>query len=508
MQRRKFLGHGGALAVALVATLAPEQVRPASTASASTTAFGGSFVRDLARDLATRPYQPPDRSLPGSFAHLTYDQYRGIRFDPAHALWRGMGLPFEVQFLHRGFLFEDRVDLFEVADGHASPIRYSPDMFVFGKTPRPTDDMGFSGFRIHAPINRPDYFDEVCVFQGASYFRAVAKGQNYGLSSRGLAIKTGDAGGEEFPVFKSFWLERPTPGTNAVVVQALLDSPSTSGAFRFTIRPGSETIFDVEMSLYPRNDIEHAGLAALTSMFFFDSNNRAGYDDYRRAIHDSDGLAMWTGRGEQLWRPLNNPARLQMSSFVDPGSRGFGLMQRKRQFDDYEDLEAHYEKRPSLWVEPIGATGEGAVQLVEIPTPIETNDNIVAFWTPKQPIKAKTEFAFTYRLHWCDDIPIHSDLARVTDTACGIALDGSRLFVIDVVGDNLKALAKDISPQVQVTANPGAIRNAVAEANPQTGGWRMSFELVPGDATLVELRAQLMDAEAPLSEVWIYRWTH
>ncbi len=233
---------------------------------------------------------------------------------------------------------------------------------------RVADNLGFAGFRVHAPINRPDYYDEVCVFLGASYFRAVAKGQVYGLSARGLAIGTGDPRGEEFARFRAFWLERPQPGVNALVIHALLDSKSTTGAYRFTVRPGEETVFDVESVLYPRVDIAEPAIAPLTGMFFFDANDRIGVDDYRPAAHDSEGLSLWTGRNEQIWRPLANPRDLQFSAFVDTNPHGFGLLQRKRAFADYQDLEVSYEKRPSLWIEPIGDWGQGAVDLVEIPT--------------------------------------------------------------------------------------------------------------------------------------------
>src|SRR5580704_14869388 len=244
---------------------------------------------------------------------------------------------------------------------------------------KPADDLGFAGFRVHYPLNKPDVQDEVCAFLGASYFRAVARGQGYGLSARGLAIKTGDPGGEEFPLFKSFWLERPAKGSDVVVIHALLDRQSAAAAFRFTLRPGAETDIDTEMALYPRVDLAQTGLAPMTSMFLFDANNRAGFDDYRGAVHDSHGLTMMSGKGERIWRAVTNPKTLQISAFEDAGPRGFGLVQRERNFLDYQDLEAVYEKRPSLWVEPLGDWGEGAVMLVEIPSDREVNDNIVGF---------------------------------------------------------------------------------------------------------------------------------
>ena len=387
------------LASAAASLLVPTSVHPADTAAP----FNAQTVRTLARNLAAQPYKVSGTTLPDSLKNLDYQAYRAIRFDPVKALWRGQGLNFTAEFFHRGFLFKDKVELFQVADGKAQPIPYDPDLFTFGKLAPPASNanLGFAGFRLHYPLNRSDYFDEVCAFLGASYFRAVAKGQGYGLSARGLAIKTADPSGEEFPVFKTFWLERPAPGATSIVVHALLDSPSAAGAFRFTIRPGQATVFDTEMALYPRTDITQAGIAPLTSMFLFDANDRTGFDDYRAAVHDSNGLLLATGHGEQIWRPLANPHGLQISAFTDANPRGFGLLQRKRAFADYQDLESHYEKRPSAWVEPIGDWGAGTVELVEIPSPKETNDNMVAFWRPHEPLKAKGEYLLNYRLHWC-----------------------------------------------------------------------------------------------------------
>ena len=502
MQRRHFIS--GALAGPLV--LASGKV--ALPGAAAGDAYDAQTVRRLARELAQAPYRAPDTKLPGPLGSLSYDQYRAIRFDPGQSLWRGKGLPFEVQFFHRGSLFSDRVTVNEVAEGRAQPVRYRPEMFNFGPNPRPEpQDLGFAGFRIHAPINRPDYFDEVAVFLGASYFRAVGKGLGYGLSARGLSLKTADPAGEEFPAFREFWLERPQPGTNAITIAALLDSPSAAGAMRFTIRPGEDTVMDVEASFFPRTDIAQAGIATATSMFYFDATDRAGIDDWRRAVHDSDGLMMLTGRGEELWRPLKNPATLQVSSFSDISPRGFGLLQRKRDFASYEDLEARYERRPSLWVEPIGDWGEGVVQLVEIPTKGEVHDNIVAYWRPRQPLRAKGEHNFTYRLHWAAQPPLRSDLAHVVSSRSGLAFSGARLFVLDVAGGKLAALPADPPLRLQASADRGQIQNAVAHPNPETGGWRMSFELAPGDARAVELRAQLLAGDMPVSETWVYRWT-
>ena len=483
--------------------------RAATAAEPGGAPFDGGTVKRLARESAAAAFKPADRSLPEALSKLDYDAYRTLRFDPAHALWRGAGLPFEAQFFHRGWLYPDRVDIFEVIGGTAHPVVYRPEMFTFGPgIAKPTSDLGFAGFRLHAPINRPDYYDEVCVFLGASYFRAVAKHEGYGLSSRGLSLKTGNQGGEEFPAFRSFWLERPQNGTNSIVVHALLDSPSCAGALRFTIRPGDDTVMDMETTLYPRVDLEEAGVGNATSMFYFAANDRTNIDDYRRAVHDSDGLMMSTGRGEDVWRPLANPRKLQVSSFGDTSPRGFGLVQRHRQLDDFEDLEAHYERRPSLWVEPIGDWGEGQVHLIEIPTKDEVHDNIVAFWRPKQKLLAKTEVNYTCRLHWIDLPPVVSPLARFTGFRVGAGTtSGARLFVLDLAGDALKNLPADVKPRVEISADKGKLANVVALAAPELGGWRVSFELLPDGVDTVELRLLLLNGDTRLSETWLYRWT-
>ena len=503
LNRRQLLRASVAVSTAAILPRAA-----ASESAAADVQFAPSYVRDLARAIASKPFEPPDEKLPDALKDLNYDQYRSIRFLPEHALWRSEKLPFEAQFFHRGFFYKNRVDLYEVANGRAAPIRYRRDDFSFGQDigQWPEADLGFAGFRIHAPINKPDYFDEVCVFLGASYFRAVAKGETYGLSARGLSIDTGETKGEEFPLFKAFWLEKPTPNASSLVIHALLDSKSAAASYRFTIRPGETTVFDVEASLYPRVDQEHGGLAPMTSMFFFGPNDRKDFDDFRPAVHDSDGLAIYNGKGEQLWRPLSNPRDLQVSTFADLNPRGFGLMQRERDFSAYWDLESRFERRPSLWVEPIGDWGEGSVILFEIPTKEEIHDNIAAFWRPKQPIAAKSEHNFTYRLHWGPDQQKAGALARFTRTGLGSRGDDYKLVVLELSGDKLKGLDPN-SIKGQVSAEKSEVVNLVTQPNPETGGWRLSFQFSVKGQTSVELRAVLAQNDTPISEVWIYRWT-
>jgi glucans biosynthesis protein len=496
--RREVLGGGASLLLAL----------GAGTAAADDTPFNDDTVPALARDLAAKPFKAPDATLPAELTNLQYSDYQTIRFKQDKALWLGQGINFTVAFFHRGYLYKDRVDVFQVANGQATQVAYSTDLFSWDKVKPPTTDIGFAGFRLQCPLNRIDYFDEVCAFLGASYFRAVARGQGYGLSSRGLAIKTADSSGEEFPLFRSFWLERPAPGADSITIHALLDSQSAAGAFRFIIRPGQETVFDTEVRLYPRVDIAQAGLAPLTSMFFFGPNDQGAADDWRAAVHDSDGLALRTGRDERIWRPIDNPRDLQISVFSDSGPRGFGLMQRARKFTDYQDLEAVYQKRPSTWVEPRGDWGKGAVELVEIPSNKEVNDNIVAFWRPQDPLKAKSEFKFAYRLLWCWSEPEPGPFARVADTRGGKSWNGTnRQYVIDFVGAALDVWKAETPPALDVGTDKGKIVNAVAEPNPDLAGWRVSVELDTQKQKVVEMHVRLMDGDKPLTETWIGRWT-
>jgi periplasmic glucans biosynthesis protein len=502
LDRRRFLAGSAAV----LSTLGDR--RSVAAPQTQDRPFDATVVRAMARALAQKPFKAPDHSLPGDLKNIGYDKYRSIRFRPDKALWRGEGLPFEAQFFHRGFIFVDRVQIYIVDKGQTHPYAYSPDLFTFGMVkPPPADShVGFAGFRLHAPLNRPDYYDEVGVFLGASYFRAVAKGQVYGLSARGLALRTADPKGEEFPFFKTFWIEKPSKGTGSIVVHALLDSESAAAAYRFTIRPGETTIYDVEMALYPRVDIKEAGIAPLTSMFFFDANDRVGVDDYRPAVHDSGGLAMRNGRGEELWRPLSNPQDLQISIFSDVNPRGFGLMQRERQFQDYEDLEARFEKRPSLWIEPIGDWNAGDVHLIEIPTKQEIHDNIVAFWRPRDPLLAKREYIFTYRMHWGWGEANPRKLARFTHTRVGAGADGRRLFVLSVKGDGIDF--SDVTAfKATFSADKGEIEHLVLQPNPVTGGLRVSFQLATNKEPAIELRGQLKLHDKPVSEVWMYRWT-
>jgi len=405
-----------------------------------------------------------------------------------------------------------------VAGGSACPIRRVPGMFerdgVGAGAPVP-DDLGFAGFRALHPLNRKDQLDELLAFLGASYFRVLGRGNAYGLSARGLAIDTATAGGESFPVFRELYVERPSRGARQLVVHALLDSPSVTGAYRFQIVPGDPTEVRVSATLYPRRGVERLGLAPLTSMYLFGENDRKGFDDYRPEVHDSDGLEIRFGNGEELWRPLQNPERLEVSAFRAESLQGFGLSQRDRQPDHYEDLEARYERRPSVWIEPTEGFGPGTVFLVEIPSREEIHDNVVAFFTPDAKLSPGTPMAFSYRMLWGSAprpppgtatavATRMGDARRIGVKAEAQALDRrARKLVIDFAAPVPPRDAADV--EAVVTASSGAVRNARVEPHAAAGGYRAAFDLVPGGPEPVELRCFLRRRGAALSETWSYR---
>ena len=474
-------------------------------------AFGFEDVAEQARKLAATAYQPAADKMPRELREMEYDEYRDIRFKPDAALWREAKLPFEVMFFAAGRAFTP-VRINEVVAQRARPVPFDPALFDFGRNkiePRLKDELGFAGFRVHYALNRPDYKDEVVVFLGASYFRAVGKGQVYGLSARGLAIDTASPQGEEFPRFSEYWIERPQPNATTLTLYALLDSPHLSGAYQFLLRPGSETVMTVHASLYARGEVGKLGIAPLTSMYDF-GENQPGHDDYRPEVHDSDGLSVQTGDGEWIWRPLVNPKRLLVTSFASVDPRGFGLMQRDRAFTSYEDTEARYERRPSVWIEPLGAWGPGRVELVQIPTPDETNDNIVAYWVPKQALTPQHPISVAYRMRWQMQSDTHGPLATVTQTRRGRGYvkqaDGQLKFVVDFEGGPLKGLAADAPVEAVVTVGAGAeLAERNLFRNNVTGGWRMTVRLKRSDPNKpLELRAFLKTPQRTVSETWSY----
>jgi glucans biosynthesis protein len=474
---------------------------------------GETFSREaliaFARELAKAPYVAPDTSLPAPFQDLDYPHYVGIKFRPERAIWSSEQRGFVIEPLHRGFIYAAPVDLFTIEDGRVLIVPYDPSLFDFGSIGAPSPDLklGFSGFRLKAPFDASDRFDDFAIFQGASYFRAIAKAQSYGAVARGLALDTGEASGEEFPFFRAFWIERPQSGANSLVVHALLDSEATTGAFRFILKPGDMTIVDVDAVVIPRSRIEHVGIAPLNSMYFFGANDRKGVDDVRLAVHQSSGLQIWNGGGEWIWRPLQNPETLQISAFVDTNPRGFGLLQRTRDVAAFQDEGHRYERQPSVWVTPLGDWGEGSIQLVEIPSDSEIHDNIIAYWRPKNPLEQGQEYSFSYRTTWCWSPQDKPQQAVAQQTRTGTGGNRNRRFVIDFEGDIFldSERVKKITPMV--TVNPGKVREITFSTDPPRRLGRLSFLLDPDNETFSEMRAVLKSGDEAVSETWLYRWT-
>jgi glucans biosynthesis protein len=474
--------------------------------------FTAETVVDMARELAKTDYVPVPQ-IPQEWLDLTYDEFSHIWFDPRNGIWVDEDRPLKVDLFNAGLYVPRPAEVNVIEDGEAATLGFDINLFAttdeFPDLPI-GDTMGYSGFRLRAALNAPDIFEEFVVFQGASYFRAIANGQNYGLSARGLALRTGDPNGEEFPNFTKFWIEAAAPGDTEFTVHALLDGPSTTGAYTFRIAAGDQgepTVMRVDCTLFPRVDLTHVGLGPLTSMFLFDETNRNRFDDFRPAVHDSEGLLILNGNGEKIWRPLANPTRVQVSSFTDENPQGFGLMQRNRTADDYADLEAHYENRPSLWIEPTGTWGKGVVELVEIPADLEIYDNIVAYWRPASPLMTGSEHRFSYTMHWGDEPDGLPDVARVTNTRIGKGFDQVKtVFAIDFTDH--PDLPEDLDEvTLTIRSNRGELSPGILQRNPGTGGVRLAFSMQPGEFNAVEMRAQMHMNGTAISEVWLYRWT-
>lgn len=479
--------------------------------------FSFQAVQRLAQDRAARTYRERSGKLPEVLAKLSYEQYGDIRFRRASALWYDHAM-FEVQFFHRGFTYDHRVNVYEVVNGAVRAVPYNPAMFEFGKSVPPVKlpaELGFAGFRVHYPLNTPAYKDEVLVFLGASYFRLLARNETYGISARGLAVNTATEPGEEFPYFTDFWLLRPEPDQHFLTIYALLDSPSVTGAYQFELHPGSVTQIKVGAELYPRRAIDKLGIGAMTSMFLHGENSTRHFDDTRPEVHDSDGLSTQTGTGEWAWRPLVNPRTLRVNRFMDEHPRGFGLSQRDRDPAHYQDIDSHFHLRPSYWIEPQGDWGKGGVELVEIPTDEQIHDNIVAYWVPEAPVQPHKPISFAYLLSVYSHSPHWPPGGRVIATRTGAAVpgpatqsagNGTRRMMIDFAGGELDDLYAAQPVQAQISSNNAEVDEVRVERVPQTAIWRVSFRMKPGSDKPVDLRCFLTLYGEALTETWTYLW--
>jgi periplasmic glucans biosynthesis protein len=504
----------------------------AAPAIARAAAFGFDDVALQAQTLAQLPYRKPP-AIDARRAGLDYDQARRIRFVEKNALWRGTGSPFEVHFFPVLRTNTRSLRLHEISAGQARELQLPASIFDNdGVLPpeAPAAPAMVAGWKLTFPLNDAAKRDEVAAFLGSNYFRAIGQGQRYGLSARALGIDTvGGTSGEEFPDFTAYWFETPQPGATEFVFHALLDSPRATGAYRFALRPGTDTAVDVRAKLFFRaagTPIASLGVAPLTSMFLH-GENQPSPSDFRPEVHDSDGLQIETAEGEWIWRPLTHPNSTFVTSFTLNSPRGFGLMQRDRQFANYEDPEVRYELRPSAWIEPLGAWGAGRVELLQFRTPDETHDNIAAYWVPAAPPQPGVPMELSWRVHWQGAAPRLPPNSHVTQSRTGYGYSKTpppkqrRKFLLDFAGPALPqgpaAMLADAAA-AESAANPGNIVQAVASTsvnarivrvnaypNPARKGWRATVEfdrLDPKQA--VELRVFLRQGANTLSETWSY----
>ena len=475
-------------------------------------------VIDAARVSAEQSYEQDDHGLNSKLKDMDYTTYRSIRFKPQASLWRGNN-DYEIQFFHPGFLYQYPVSVFTIDHTNKpKPVLFNKAMFNYDDKAAAlqglTDDKsGYAGFRVHYPIKSKQYKDEFAVFLGASYFRLVGKNQVYGISARGLAIDTAIIKGEEFPYFTSFWIVEPSEG-EPITIYARLESPSVAGAYKFVIQPDIDTTVNVESWLFAREDVEKLGLAPFTSMYLYGENSQKHHDDYRPEVHDSDGVLMVTHAREEIWRPLTNPKRLQVTSLSDVKPKGFGMLQRDGEWSNYLDAEANYHLRPGLWVTPKVGFGKGKLEIVEIPTKSEVHDNIVAFWVPEKSFMAGESLYFSYDLKTVEQNPFVSELASVVRTRQGNAfLPGeevkneslltTRQFSIDFAAPLVSDFdRKNMKLVVQSVNGDISEQRLYRVANGQE--WRASFFVTPKEQKTVDMRVFIEKGGIRVSEVWNY----
>ncbi len=538
VNRRRFLAFTGALgAFGALGARMPEAWGQAVNAAvpapqlqygpAQTFSFENLIAR--ARALAASPYAPPTELPRNVLERIDYDAHGKLRYKTEAALFANGPGAFPVTFFHLGRYFRSPVHMHVLdAEGkNARELLYDPayfDMPADSPARELPPGAGFAGFRFQesrlgtaeAQNKLPWQKNDWVAFLGASYFRAIGDLYQYGLSARGVALDVAEAGKpEEFPAFTNFWF-LPSTDNKRVTVFALLEGPGITGAYRFDMQRDKAVRMEIDSALFLRRDVARLGLAPLTSMYWFSETEKATAVDWRPEVHDSDGLALWTGSGERIWRPLNNPPRTMASAFADQTPRGFGLLQRDRSFDHYQDGVA-YDRRPSLWVEPLGDWGAGSVQLIEIPTDDEIHDNIVAMWVPQAPAKAGNEYRIKYRLHWRTDEPAapRAVLAQCLATRLGHGGEpgkprpkGVRKFVVEFLGGPLGQLPWGVKPEAVLGTSRGSFSNVFCEAVPNgvPGHWRAVFDLSVTGKEPVDMRLYLRRAGQTLSETWLYQY--
>ncbi|HEY8966310.1 MAG TPA: glucan biosynthesis protein [Candidatus Methylacidiphilales bacterium] len=481
-------------------------------------------VEELAAQRSRTPYVPLAPSLPPQLRALTPQQEQGIFWKDDYRLWRKQGLPFQVDFYHVSKAFPTGPRLAAVDRKGIHPLAYSPLFFNFLNLkidpPLPTT-LPYAGFYLRYPINKPGALDGFFSVLGSNYWRVLAKDQVYGLTARALAIDTAvDGAPEEFPEFTQWWLRQPASDAAEMTLEALLEGPSVTGAYEFRVRPGAVTSVDVRATLYFRKAVKRLGLAPFSSMYLYGENSGDHFGDaVHPEVHDSDGLLLDTADGEWIWRPLQAVPFLQLYDFEGTKLKGFGLLQRDRDFQHYQDLDAKYNVRPSAWVTPHGDWGKGTVSLVQLPTNNTNTDNVVLFWRPEKPPGAGTTLSFSYTVDFYMNDAARSPLAYAVATHCMAPIPGAPAapgpapvpvrFLVDFVGNGIDGIDPAKPPDVDLRAEPEgtALSGAKAEKNAYDGTWRVTFDMAPLKKNVpTELHCRLMRDGKPLSETWTYTW--
>lgn len=446
-----------------------------------------------------------EANLPASLRDIDWNAYRTIAYRPERALWRNEPGHFDAQFFHLGFIYRYPVAMATIHGDETRPLPFSTELFSYGSVPAPSPDpgLGFAGMRLHTNLNSDDYRDEIIVFQGSSYFRSLGRGNWLGLSGRALAIDTGESTPEEFPRFSEMYLVRPGKDDRSMWVLATLDSKRATGAVAFHVEPGDETVIDITMHVFLRESVKVLGIAPFSSMHLYGESAPHRFDPVRPEVHDSDGLAMWTSQGERVLRPLRNPERTTVREYRLDSPKGFGLVQRDRKFESYQDLVERYQDRPSAWVEPIGDWGKGQLRLLEFATNLESDDNVALSWVPDQ--VPADGLAVRYRLHFGNEVEGNAKFGRALETRITPTGPDRARFTVDFQLPGANQLKAPV--QVELTTPDAQVLSATVVPNPFLPGFRASFELLRKDPSKeTDLRAFLRAGSDALTETWSYPW--
>lgn len=482
-----------------------------ASAPVESDAFTPAKVAEIARALAGDAFKPPAASPLDALASPSPEELAAIRYKPNELIWANDNLPFAIEPLHRTRNMPGELALYLVDGATASRLPYDPAKFEFGKVKPPPagTQLGFTGFRV---LHRGSdgHLNPVVSLLNASILSAIARDQVWGAIARPMSVYSAEQG-EETPHIRTIWIEKPKPIATELVMHAVVDTPSLAGAVRFTLRAGEATVIDTECTIFARKQVDHLALTPIQATYLSGPIDWPQTGDMRPAAYEAGGVQMLTGAGEWIWRPVSNRSRLQISGFVDRDPQGFGLIQRDRAFATFLDDDGEWQRRPSVWIEPIGKWGPGEVTLMEIPAASQNNKNIACYWRPKPALAAGSETSFAYRQFWCWRTPEVPDGARVMLSRIGrLPGDTSEVknrVLIQFQGEQLSDPNKAATIAPSIWSSAGKVSSVRVFRTPRHGSMRVVFDLDPGGQPLVELRVVLKQDAASMSETWLYRWT-